>query len=406
MVAFTLSDAASDSFTITDGTNSVDVTTTSGPEHSSFTSGYNGADVTYYGGDYSGNEVASAEIASVTFADDVEGFSFDIQNVDQEGWDDQVRVVALDSNGDPVPITFSTSGGTVTVHQDGSTGTFVAEGDNATDSTISINIAGPVSEVRIYYEDGSNSTNNPGLVGLSNFDVATIPEPSVLCFASGTRFVTPKGPVCVEHLTPGALVKTLTAGFQPVRWIGKRHLGPRRLARSPRTRPVRVSSGDVCEENALIVSRQHGVLARLGNDLVLLRAGHAPETLASSQEWSGCFARGVTFHHILFDRHQVLFANGLIAESFYPGLYAIDTLSSGDRNRLFSVMPQLRSVWSGQTTVAEIYGPPAFPYVTRSELRRQRGGVKLLPCETGEWGDEMPACPQDREKSSKLRACS
>jgi hypothetical protein len=49
----------------------------------------------------------------------------------------------------------------------------------------------------------------------------------------------------------------------------------------------------------------------------------------------------VHYHHVLFDRHQVIWADGAAVESLYPGPMAIRTLCPQDRARLLSLFPEL-----------------------------------------------------------------
>lgn len=60
----------------------------------------------------------------------------------------------------------------------------------------------------------------------------------------------------------------------------------------------------------------------------------------------------VTYVHLLFDRHEIVVANGVPSESFHPESPALDTLSERSRDEFFRLFPALRSV-SGA------YGPPS-----------------------------------------------
>ncbi|MCO8146823.1 Hint domain-containing protein [Rhodovulum tesquicola] len=67
--------------------------------------------------------------------------------------------------------------------------------------------------------------------------------------------------------------------------------------------------------------------------------------------------RSVVYYHIMFESHQIVFANGAGCESFYPGAEALRALGSGERSELCKLFPALRPK-TGQLD----YGPTARPF--------------------------------------------
>jgi hypothetical protein len=65
----------------------------------------------------------------------------------------------------------------------------------------------------------------------------------------------------------------------------------------------------------------------------------------------------VSYHHLLFDDHQVLSSSGCDSESFYPGRVGLDRFEDQTREEVFGLFPELRSL-------PESYGRAAR-YVTR-----------------------------------------
>ena len=57
--------------------------------------------------------------------------------------------------------------------------------------------------------------------------------------------------------------------------------------------------------------------------------------------------------HLMFDRHQVIWAEGLPSESFYPGATSLAALESGARAELSALFPEI----DPETGVG--YGPTA-----------------------------------------------
>ena len=49
----------------------------------------------------------------------------------------------------------------------------------------------------------------------------------------------------------------------------------------------------------------------------------------------------VTYIHLLFDQHEVIFANGAPCESLHTGTEALKSISSAARAELFAIFPEL-----------------------------------------------------------------
>ena len=183
---------------------------------------------------------------------------------------------------------------------------------------------------------------------------------AVVCFASGTRVLTPRGEVSVDALRPGDLVTTMDNGPMPLLWATTERLSAARLAARPNLRPIRVSGSIAPGGRDLIVSPQHGMVVTCGTEQRLVRAKHLCDFRIPTAELIADMAP-VTYIHLAFEGHQIIFANGCPTESFYPGPLAIASLSPGARQRLIAHFPDL-----GQR------GPPlwtpARPYMKRRDL--------------------------------------
>ncbi|MFC5738247.1 Hint domain-containing protein [Sinirhodobacter huangdaonensis] len=174
------------------------------------------------------------------------------------------------------------------------------------------------------------------------------PGGGVPCFAGGTRIRTRRGEIAVEALRVGDSVLTVDDGYQPIRWIGSRHLSSGDLAMSPQLRPIRIRSGALgagVPEVDLVVSPQHRVLVQaavaermLGEAEVLVAAKHL--LALDGVEVAGAMA-GITYWHILFDGHQLVFSAGAVTESLYTGSEALKSVSTAARDEIFALFPQL-----------------------------------------------------------------
>jgi hypothetical protein len=148
-------------------------------------------------------------------------------------------------------------------------------------------------------------------------DVGFVTINTVPCFVAGTRIMTPKGEVPVEDLCPGDLVLTHDDGPQPVRWTGRR-LVPATGAFAP----VRIKAGAFGPHGELTISPQHRVM--IGDSRAELLFGEAEVLVAAKDlvnDHSVRIVEGgmVDYVHILFDKHQVVYSEGLVTESFLPG---------------------------------------------------------------------------------------
>lgn len=182
----------------------------------------------------------------------------------------------------------------------------------------------------------------------------SIYETRFVCFASGTLIETGRGPVAVEDLRVGDLVVTRDSGLQPIRWIGRRRLGVTALKRAPHLRPVRIRAGALGADlprSDLLVSPQHRILVR---SPIAQRMFCATEVLVPAKQL--CEIDGfdiaadvaeVEYHHFMFDRHEVVFANGAEAESLYAGAEALKAVGPAARAEVLSIFPELAGVEDG-----------------------------------------------------------
>lgn len=147
--------------------------------------------------------------------------------------------------------------------------------------------------------------------------------PGVTCFVTGTLIETDSGPVRVEMLQPGMRVKTLDSGWQPLRARRTTFVTAAMILAQPALAPVRIPKGMLGATRALDVSGAHCLFWRdgqaellFGNAEVLVPAhfllGHGAERKPKDP-------RPVIYHHLLFDRHEILTAHGVWSESLFLG---------------------------------------------------------------------------------------
>ncbi|MDV7269953.1 Hint domain-containing protein [Thioclava sp. A2] len=184
------------------------------------------------------------------------------------------------------------------------------------------------------------------------------------CFASGTTIQTPRGEVPIDDLRVGDLVTTLDHGAQPIRWIGRREIGLSELRAHPQLCPVRIGAGTLGARRDLLVSQQHGLLLPDGH---LMRAKHLAARPGSGVRIAkGC--RQVSYIHLMFDAHQIIFAEGVAAESFYPGVMAQIMLTGPNIAELRRVFPKVFSYWLSPQRISTNYGAPVRPFLRKRDL--------------------------------------
>jgi len=165
------------------------------------------------------------------------------------------------------------------------------------------------TEVFIFTYDVQSSTGET--------DVGIVTVDSVPCFVAGTLIRTPTGEVAVETLAPGDLVMTQDDGAQPLRWIGQR-----RVAAQGNFAPIRIAPDTFGSHRELLLSPLHRVLIRDSLAELLFGEGEvlvAARDLVNDRSVRRVEGGTVEYVHILFDRHQVVFSEGLATESFLPG---------------------------------------------------------------------------------------
>lgn len=173
-------------------------------------------------------------------------------------------------------------------------------------------------------------------------------ERVVPCFTPGTRVATPKGPRLVEELRAGDAVLTRDNGVQRISWAGRRDLSQAELLLAPHLRPVRIGAGSLgagVPERDMIVSPNHRMLLAdpraalyFGEHEVLAAAKH----LVDGQHIQALTARPVSYLHFMFDRHQIVLADGAWTESFQPGEQSLDGMGKAQRDEILSLFPDLR----------------------------------------------------------------
>ena len=161
----------------------------------------------------------------------------------------------------------------------------------------------------------------------------------IACFTRDTLIRTQDGRRPVQDIEAGDLVRTLDHGLQPVRWIGMRSVpGLGDLA------PVCIREGAMGNTRDLYVSPQHRMLISdsraeilFGEKQVLVPA----KQLVNDRDIFHCPMAMVDYVHILFDRHEIIWAEDCLSESFYLSELSLSTQDQQQRGELLALFPEL-----------------------------------------------------------------
>jgi hypothetical protein len=160
-------------------------------------------------------------------------------------------------------------------------------------------------------------------------------DASVLCLAGEVLVRTEHGDVRAEDLNVGDMVWTADHGFEPVKWVGKTKLSAEYLAQHPKQQPIKLAKDSLAPgmpQSDLAVSRQHRVLVaspvakRMTGEFEVLVP--AVKMLDVAGVELSTPDNGITYVHILFERHEVILAEGALVESLMLTDY-VHSMASG-----------------------------------------------------------------------------
>lgn len=233
------------------------------------------------------------------------------------------------------------------------------------------------SDVGMKFEEEQSRDAETGhaneTVGVVAFENGLIP-----CLVAGSLVSTPEGARLVETLREGDEVQLWGGGTAVLRKVLRRKLSPADLGQAPKLAPVLISAGALglnLPERDLRVSPQHRMVV---NSPVARRMFGAAEVLIPAHRLVGlpgivslaaneALCTEVEYVHLVFDRHEIIIAEGAPTESFYPGPQALRAMPQEMRDEFTALFPCL-------TTGLEPY-PHARPV---PEGRRQKALVRRM----------------------------
>lgn len=203
-------------------------------------------------------------------------------------------------------------------------------------------IHGMVSTVR--FEPGQTYTFN---VERTSHRKNNQYEDYVACFAADTLIRTTEGEIRAIDLNAGDMVETKDAAAQILRLKLLREVGGEELAKRPNLRPICITAGALGQglpKRDLWVSPQHRMLVdgplceRMFGRASVLISTRKMCALPGVYEDTSCTS--VTYVHLVFDSHQLVFAEGAPSESFFNGAKELAGMTDEARQEFLSLFPQ------------------------------------------------------------------
>ncbi|SOB97771.1 Ca2+-binding RTX toxin-like protein [Rhodobacter sp. JA431] len=216
--------------------------------------------------------------------------------------------------------------------------------------TLDLRGAGPFDVVYDPTNDENGTVNfldsNGNVTGTLTFRNI---ENVIPCFTPGTMVATPRGERRVEELREGDKILTRDNGIQEIRWVGRRDMSRAELIAAPHLRPVLIKAGSLgngLPEQDMLVSPNHRMLVAnertalyFEEHEVLVAAKH----LVDNAGVKPVETLGTSYIHFMFDRHEVVLANGAWTESFQPGDQTLGGMGNAQRSEIFELFPELKT---------------------------------------------------------------
>ncbi len=266
-------------------------------------------------------------------------------------------------------------------------------------TVVSFGVDGITPEAGLIADAAGNlfGTTTGGGIGHGTVFEVTDSGFQVTCYVLGTRIATPTGERGIELLAPGDLVLTASGEARPVAWIGHRRIDCLWHPDPCKIRPVRVRAGAVSDgvpHRDLWLSPDHAVFV---DDLLI-----PIRRLMNGSSIAQVETDDVSYFHLELDRHDIVLAEGLPAETYLDtgnrGMFAnggaalvlhpeLIEASGQVRREAGSCAPlatrtdQVEPVWRRLAMRAiALCGTASLPAsITGPQLRLSAGGREIKP---------------------------
>ena len=176
------------------------------------------------------------------------------------------------------------------------------------------------------------------------------------CYTKGTLIATDKGERLIEDLVPGDMLLTVSGQYAPLKWVGHRKVNCTALSDPTNAWPILMkqgSFGNGLPKRDLYLSPLHSVYV----ENIFVPAVDLINDVSITQEQ----VAEVTYYHLELPVHNVIYAEGLAAESY---------LADNNRNFFISTesVPEVdfSAEFSEEKTSEEIWQQQGFTKVLRA----------------------------------------
>ena len=180
-----------------------------------------------------------------------------------------------------------------------------------------------------------------GLVEVS----AQIAGVTNVCFTARAQILTDQGPRPITGLKPGDLVMTRDNGLQPLRQRLETRLTAEALDQFPERAPIRIAAGTLGDHAETEVSPHHRMLVTGWRAEALFGPGAAlvaaVDLLDDRNVTRTRPDRDVIYQHLVFDRHEIVSADGAWSESFDPNWLSASATASPTRDEVLEFFPEV-----------------------------------------------------------------
>jgi hypothetical protein len=226
---------------------------------------------------------------------------------------------------------------------------------------LAVSTASEASEVRVFDITDNQLTADIVPFPSSTAGVTLAQDDSTPCYCRGTLVTTASGDVPVEALGVGDKVMTVAGPIRQIKWIGKRSYGGRFITGRTDVLPICIKAGaidDNVPKRDLWISPHHamyfddhgGLLVEakdLVNGVSIVQAEHV---------------ESVEYFHVELDTHDVIIAEGALAETF------IDD----DSRALFHNAHEYATLYAQEHAAPAHYCAPRLDHGYEIEAVRQR----------------------------------
>ena len=191
----------------------------------------------------------------------------------------------------------------------------------------------------------------------------------VACFVPGAEILTNRGEVAVERLAIGDIVVTASGVHRPIKWIGTRSYSARFARNNAAAHPICFKAGSLADNQPsrdLWLSPKHAMFL----DGVLIPAERLVNEVTIVQPLP---TDDVHYFHIELESHDLLIANGAVAESYLDD----------DSRAMFQNAATYAALYPGKTGDAAAFCAPRIEggHALLDVRRRlaERAGLKTAP---------------------------